>query len=278
MLMPMGVPGLGKSTLVESVRGYCMKNGISFLQVSSDDTRREKIDELMSKNKKLTLDEAFQRSGKSAGSSFFKTLENMMKTRYKRQEANEVIFIDKNHPPNVWDKTVNGVIRASCPPGIELRVVAVVPHCRSRYHYKKTESSPFSYLCLLQCMSRALKRSDHPTITSATEPAKVVEIVHDFASFYKGVRFDTTLKVRAQVDGVLKLPFTQEDNFDPTSYENDLLPLSSKIMHSYKGERLEFCRSFVKLLKDFDKSVLVHNLMPISTLRDATLQGTSLLS
>lgn len=42
--------------------------------VSSDETRKQKIDELISKNKKLTMDEAFQRSGKAAGTAFFKQL------------------------------------------------------------------------------------------------------------------------------------------------------------------------------------------------------------
>ena len=42
----------------------------------------------------------------------------------------------------------------------------------------------------MQCLCRALKRKNHPTIDDDTDPAKVVEILHDFATYYRGVRFD----------------------------------------------------------------------------------------
>lgn len=74
VIVPMGLPGLGKSTLVKSIQSFCEQNGLGFLMVSSDETRKQKIDELISKNKKLTMDEAFQRSGKAAGTAFFKQL------------------------------------------------------------------------------------------------------------------------------------------------------------------------------------------------------------
>lgn len=78
----------------------------------------------------------------------------------------------------------------------------------------------------------------------------------------------------------MKLPFTKEDQIDPQSYEEDLLPLSLKILSSYKGERelhlddrMEFCRDFVKLFKDFDKTVLSKNPSKIETLVDTARSG-----
>ena len=103
----------------------------------------------------------------------------------------------------------------------------------------------------------------------------MVDIIHDFATYYKGIKFNKSLISRASLDGVIKLPFTNE-HIDPLTYETDLLPLSLKILSSYKGnlklivdDRMEFCRNFVKTFKDYDKTVLSKNPSKIELLVNA---------
>lgn len=74
--------------------------------VSSDETRREKVDELLARNKKLSWDEAFQRSGKTAGGAFMKQIREFIQSSAKRDAERELLFLDKNHPPNTWERTI----------------------------------------------------------------------------------------------------------------------------------------------------------------------------
>ena len=112
----------------------------------------------------MSKDEIFQKSGKASGDAFFSKLTKLIRDANERESKHQIVLLDKNHPPNIWDRTINTMIRGQSIPGIDLRVVGMIPLCKTNFRFKKTDSTPFSYLCLIQCLSRALKRKDHPTI------------------------------------------------------------------------------------------------------------------
>ena len=80
----------------------------------------------------------FQKSGKSSGDAFFSKLSKLIKDANKRESKRQIVLLDKNHPPNIWDRTINTFIRAQSIPGIDMRVVGMIPKCKSNFRYRKT--------------------------------------------------------------------------------------------------------------------------------------------
>jgi adenylate kinase len=79
--MPVGIPGMGKSTFIETqLRPYFESQpGVNFVTFASDAIRKEVLDDTLAKNKSQginkTRDQVFIDTGKRASNLFMQTLD-----------------------------------------------------------------------------------------------------------------------------------------------------------------------------------------------------------
>ena len=79
--MPVGIPGMGKSTYIETqLRPFLESQpGVKFVTFASDAIRKEVLDETMAKNKAQgvlkTRDQVFNDTAKRANQLFFQMLD-----------------------------------------------------------------------------------------------------------------------------------------------------------------------------------------------------------
>ena len=111
VMIPMGVPGMGKTFGVNLFKNLVSKLPIKakFDSVSSDDTRKQAMDELIKKNSKLSEDKAFENSRKTGIKYFNDQLVSLLKSSEKLNCNAHFIFIDKNHPPNAIPGTMETI-------------------------------------------------------------------------------------------------------------------------------------------------------------------------
>ena len=107
ILIPITLPGSGKTELITYLKNATSKYGIYFDFISSDDIRKKEIEIYMKKIPGMTEREAFNRSRNFYNKSFQEEIETKFKTVYLNNKIkNCILFIDKNHPPNAINKTI----------------------------------------------------------------------------------------------------------------------------------------------------------------------------
>jgi hypothetical protein len=116
VIMPVGIPGMGKSTFIETqLRPYFESQpGVKFVTFASDAIRKEVLDSTMAKNKSQgiskTRDQVFLDTGKRASSLFMQTLDQKIYEAIEDQTyLHHVICLDKNHPPDALNSTVESI-------------------------------------------------------------------------------------------------------------------------------------------------------------------------
>lgn len=108
VIIPFGVVGSGKSTFLRTLREIVDRLGWKLESVSSDETRKECMDKIL-QAQKCTKQKAFESSAKQAGKLFFSRLEKLIADTNKRENPVHIIFIDKNHPLNAIERTVDSI-------------------------------------------------------------------------------------------------------------------------------------------------------------------------
>lgn len=106
VLVPMTLPGTGKTTFVNSLREIMNDLKIQFFSISSDAIRADLMSTLRVKNRKMTREEAFSQTGKYAGREFEKQLKYIIDLYLDGRNDKGVLYIDKNHPPNAISRTM----------------------------------------------------------------------------------------------------------------------------------------------------------------------------
>lgn len=106
VIMPVGIPGMGKSTFIETqLRPYFESQpGVKFVTFASDAIRKEILDDTLAKNKSQginkTRDQVFSDTAKRASILFMQTLDQKIYEAIEDQTClHHVICLDKNHPP-----------------------------------------------------------------------------------------------------------------------------------------------------------------------------------
>ena len=103
IIIPIGIPALGKSYLVNLLQKQAISQGINFKIVSSDVIRKTCMDNLMKKKPDTKKDDAFNSTGKEAGKLFMSTVEGALKEGCIDFDTKKtVVYLDKNHPPNAF--------------------------------------------------------------------------------------------------------------------------------------------------------------------------------
>ena len=107
VLIPMGIPGIGKSTLFKSLLGdKSIQETFDISTISSDEVKKEVMDKFLTNNPDKTEDDAFRSTAKQYKSLFVSQLKQATQKKLDEDKLNQLIIVDKNHPINALNLTV----------------------------------------------------------------------------------------------------------------------------------------------------------------------------
>ena len=258
ILIPMTIPGNGKTFFIKQLKEIIEKYDINFYSIGSDLIRREIMDNIMRKNKRITEKEAFERSGKPANFKFEEELVNTFEKIYKSDKIKDsIIYIDKNHPPNAINRStepirkyLQGQIKSSFK--LDLQFVALIPDCINEFRFGNNLNSfiPFSLSYLIECYLRVKHRDDHPTLNGDTK--NLINIFGIFISNFINVSLkENNIILLQKLNRTIKLPFT--DEIEEEALPEDLVDAARKffeelIKNKNNKEPTDLSRKFEELI------------------------------
>ena len=205
VIIPMGIPGMGKTYLVQRLEAETQSLGCSFHIVSSDKVRRSLMEDYMERTHSRDLNKAFESTAKKAKTVFF----DRVREGLRSNKPVHVLFIDKNHPPNAVSPTLKE-LESMRPKGVsKLELVALVPECSQKFRINRGNGHSeyeLSLSFLVQCLKRTIEREDHETLVGSE--AKKGGVVMMMYAMYRDVRFADYVK--KGFDHVIRAPFTDE--------------------------------------------------------------------
>ena len=214
ILIPLGLPGMGKTTLLESVfeKHYKNQDDVSFVSVSSDGIRKKLLDQYRQRNPNKSIDDAFSATRNVLSKEVSEFTENQIlatKNAQGRTIQKQIIFLDKNHPPPVLEKLSDFLDDLqNRNPQIQIIKKGVIPSTSG--HKNSGTKYPFSIQLLTTCYLRVLNRESHLTLSNEN-PELVARVLFGFFNSYKGMSFDNSFKKRFGLDHYLELDFAQEN-------------------------------------------------------------------
>lgn len=212
VFLPLTIPATGKSFLIEQVKGLLEKDeNYSLRIISSDEIRRNLMENVRKTENIQDEDKLFQRTGKKAGDMFFSQLKTMVEQTEALKSEYNIIFIDKNHPVNNIERTVE-TIQSGVTGQIQLKIVAIVPECCSKFSFpdKQTlQQYDFSLFYLLTCLSRAWSRTDHLTLKG--DPYKVADVIFMFFKLFRHFKFSPHTMKNKSIDHMIYVKYHVED-------------------------------------------------------------------
>ena len=261
VIIPMTIPGNGKTYFINQLKPIIEKYGIYFYSIGSDNIRRKIMDNMLRKNHYMTEKEAFDKSRFPANKEFEKQLENMFKEIYFDDKIkNAIIYIDKNHPPNAISRSIDPINKClqdnlNSTLKLDLKFIALTPECVNYFFFSDTSFIPFSLSYFIQCYLRVKHRNDHPTLNGDQKDLIVV-----FAVFIKNF-INVSLKENDiimfnKLDQIIKLPFT--DEIDENNLPKELVNTAKKFFVSIQNDGYE--RVSTPTTEYFEK--LINNTFP----------------
>ena len=261
VLIPMTIPGNGKTFFINQLKALIEKYKIKFYSIGSDLIRREVMDDLMYKNRRMTEKEAFEKSGRIAGYKFEEALVNTFDEIFKnRKIKNSIIYIDKNHPPNAINRSTEPIRKyleknIDTSFKLDLQFVALIPDCINYFHFGENNSSfiPFSFSYFIQCYLRVRHRDDHPTLNGDTK--NLINIFGIFISNFINVSLtENNIMMFQKLNRAIKLPFT--DEIEDEGLPQDLVEAGRKffeelIRNKNVRDSTAISRKFEDLINDY---------------------------
>ena len=261
ILIPMTIPGNGKTFFIKQLKEIIEKYGISFYSIGSDLIRKEIMDNIMRKNRRITKEEAFEKSGRPASFKFEEELVETFKKIYNSDKINNsIIYIDKNHPPNAINRSTepirkylnNSIKRAF---KLDLQFVALIPDCINEFRFGENFNSfiPFSLSYFIQCYLRVKHRNDHPTLNGDTK--NLINIFGIFISNFINVSLkESNIITFQKLNRAIKLPFT--DEIEEEGLPKDLVDAARKffeelIKNKNSKEPTTISNNFEKLINEY---------------------------
>lgn len=229
VLIPMTIPGNGKTFFINQLKPIIEKYNISFHTIGSDLIRREIMDDMMRRNRRLTEEEAFQRSAKPSGFRFEERLRDTFASIYQDTKIKKaLIYIDKNHPTNAINRSTEPIRKYLSTNfdsriKMDLKFVALLPECINSFEFTKNRAKatiPFSLSYFIQCYLRVKHRNDHPTLNG--DAKNLINIFGIFiANFIDLQLTESSIIMHQKLDKAIKLPFT--DEVDESQLPEDLV-------------------------------------------------------
>ena len=193
ILIPITLPGSGKTELIKYLKKSSDKYGIKFDYISSDDIRKKEIDLYMKKIPGITEREAFSKSRNFYNKSFQQEIETKFKNIYLDNKiGHSLLFIDKNHPPNAINKTIEPIKKIiSSFTNLKKQVIftGLIPECINNFTIKSDLFLPFSLSYLIQCYIRVRNRTNHPLMNQNRKDL-LLFLMGSFLKNFIGVSLD----------------------------------------------------------------------------------------
>ena len=260
VLIPMTIPGNGKTFFITQLRAIIEKYKISFYSIGSDNIRRKIMDDMMRKNRRMSEKEAFEKSGKPASYQFEKELVKTFDEIYKNKSIkNSIIYIDKNHPPNAINRSTEPIRKyleqnIDTSFKLDLQYVALIPDCINYFEFgEKKAFIPFSISYFIQCYLRVRHRDDHPTLNGDTK--NLITIFGIFISNFINVSLtENNIIMFHKLNRAIKLPFT--DEIEEEGLPKDLVQagrdfFEELIRNKNNRESTTLSRKFEDLINDY---------------------------
>ena len=261
VLIPMTIPGNGKTFFINQLQALIEKYGINFYSIGSDLIRREVMNDLMYRRRGMTEKEAFEKSGRIAGYKFEEELVNTFSEIFKdKKNKNSIIYIDKNHPPNAINRSTEPIRKfletnIDTSFKLDLQYVALIPDCIKYFDFGENSTSfiPFSISYFIQCYLRVKHRFDHPTLNGDTQ--NLINIFGIFISNFINVSLtENNIIMFQKLNRAIKLPFT--DEIEEEALPKDLVDAGRKffeelIRNKNPRDPTPLSRKFEKLINDY---------------------------
>ncbi|KAL4471704.1 hypothetical protein ABPG74_008597 [Tetrahymena malaccensis] len=212
VIIPISIPGMGKSTFVKYFSEVVKENKDEIFVISSDNIRRDLMDNLKKNKPFLKEDQLFSQTGKQAGKEFSRSLSDCVSNKPLQTKAQNVfIFLDKNYPPNAIDKVVQEILENK-PTNMNLQICAMMTSETEPNKYKigSNIGFPFSLNFFFNCANRVQTRAEHPTLTNKSGKSMDVMVMF-FNLFRNSSLSDHSLQANG-IDIILKFPFIKDDS------------------------------------------------------------------
>ena len=212
VLVPIGIPGMGKTYFVQTLRKFVEENSFELSIISSDKVRQECMEKLSKKNKRLSFDQLFEKTGKDARNLFNDKLRELISTTDQRKSKAHFVFIDKNHPPNAINGTLDLIRRSS--QHLDTLIVAITPLMGTDlFSYEeegKLHQYPFSSNFFFTCFNRVQTRTEHETLPG--NGVKTAGVLIMFLQMFRNVSLSKESLLKSGFDKHFEVPFTSESN------------------------------------------------------------------
>lgn len=236
ILVPMTIPGTGKTFFVDQLKDILNRTNIAFDSISSDTIRKEFMDKLMQRGK-MDRNTAFSRTGKSSTIKFESELRKKFKTLVQNNDQS-LLYIDKNHPPNAISRVFEPIkeemnlIPESIMKNCNVKFVSLLPDCCESINVSDNITVPFSLSYFIQCYVRIRHRKNHQTLNGDHENLICIlgMFINNFMNFTLN---EKNLILHYHFDKAIKLPFTKE--FSEDKINSDLIASAKEYFRNLSG-------------------------------------------
>ena len=269
IMIPLGIPAMGKTTFIKTLKEVLTLKGGSISVVSSDVVRKEIIDNLRSLHPDWSEDKLFDSSTKKAKVGFDNRVKETINSLDPKEPGAHLLFLDKNHPPERVTPAIEALEEMKLSQKFDVRYIAVLPKCLKGLKTYRLEF-PFSATFLLNCLKRAINREGHETLQG--NEIKVGSVVLMFFKLYKGFK----LKMLQQygLHHYIELPFTYEDAESDEKIPEHLRELLYQAIDNMRPNDAQFLQNqeVIEFLKEFLKLDLQFKQPDSKVLYDACVE------
>jgi len=241
VLVPIMIPGSGKSFILPFLHEAAIREGGAFEAVCADKIRKECINILAQKHSGLSEDKLFEQTGKIATLKLTKAIEEQIKNLRNSNKENNFLFIDKNHCPGTFEKVIENLEKIC--KDWELKVIAIYPKVGTLWG-----KYPFSLNYFMNCVYRVQNRSEHETLRGNHE--KSLNVMFMYLQLFKDSKLTEEELKKKGFDQALTMDLTMENR--EMKYEKKIVNLIEKALE--KTEVRKKCEDF-ELVKEISREL-----------------------
>eukprot|EP01017_Pseudomicrothorax_dubius_P048209 TRINITY_DN8739_c0_g1_i1.p1 TRINITY_DN8739_c0_g1~~TRINITY_DN8739_c0_g1_i1.p1 ORF type:complete len:622 (-),score=131.51 TRINITY_DN8739_c0_g1_i1:134-1999(-) len=207
VLIPLGLPGMGKTKFAQYLKKACEAQGCVLAVVSSDEIRIEAMNKIASSSKRnMSEEELYAKTINEVKESYQQQLKELLGSS---QVGTRFILLDRNQLPNTLEKTFKE-IREFAQPSADVKVIALAPISNTPYQTEEG-SYPFSAEFFFETLIRILKGKDDDTLQG-----NALTIAATHLRFFQSHK-NFVIPERKAVDSsgfdlVFRVPFTEEES------------------------------------------------------------------
>ncbi|CDW84692.1 UNKNOWN [Stylonychia lemnae] len=234
-LIPVGLPGMGKTTLAYTLQQAFTKinhsqqqqskPNIIFKRISYDHILEEHQQKYQAKHPSTPFHEIIDIVRADADKEYLEVIDSNCKIQ---SDAQEMIFMDRNNTPDVWND-ITGVIKSNDNTFqsdqnfqnqnetiLILPNQVPVPKLNELYKCQ----NPITPQLIYNCIKRIFGRHSHSCLSSENKP-KVVEVLLKFTKLYDNIDFENKDSLKGQFNHVLHLDFLSNSQQNISSLSTD---------------------------------------------------------